>query len=77
LNLDIRDLDVWLRAAEREEILDKIHDLRMSRMQWAEVDAVRSDMAFYQSMLRRVEGNGASAPTVKKWTELTGGKRKG
>ena len=56
LNLDVRDLGVLVRAAEREEILDKIHDLRMSRMTWAESDCVENEMRIYQNALEALEG---------------------
>ena len=59
---------------------EKIDAIRMSRMPWAEVNDVRSEMALYQSALRNLdaEGRGVStAPKITNWLDMTGGKRQG
>jgi len=70
-------LELWLQAAKRKDIYDRIDALRMARMPWAEVDVVRSEVAMYQSMLRRLGEGGSSGSTVKDWTAFTGGKTEG
>ena len=78
--MDVRDSEALLREAQRQDIYEKMHNLRMSRMAWAEVDDVRSEMAVYQSALRNIDadGKGASAfPKITSWLDMTGGKRMG
>ncbi len=65
------------RAAEREDIYARVHDLRMARMQWTDEDAVKSEMAAYRSALNQLEAGVATVRPVRKWTEVTGGKRRG
>jgi CBS-domain-containing membrane protein len=80
VNLDVRDSEALLREAQRQDIHEKMHDLRMSRMAWAEVDAVRSEMALYQSQLASLdaeEGYVSATPKVTSWLDVTGGKRIG
>lgn len=69
-----------MREAQKQDIYEKMHDLRMSRMAQAENDFVRSEMAFYQSELRNLdaEGGGMSAvPKITSWLGMSGGKRIG
>lgn len=59
---------------------ERIDAVRMSRMAWAEADAVRSEMALYQSALRNLDPDGrgvSAAPRVTSWLDMTSGKRVG
>ena len=76
----MRDSDALLRESQRQDVYEKMHDLRMSRMAQAENDFVRSEMAMYQSALRNLdaEGGGMSAvPKITSWLGMSGGKRIG
>ena len=78
--MDVRDFEFWFLAAQRKVLNEKIDAVRMSRMAWAEVNDVRSEMAVYQSALRNLDadGKGASAsPKITSWLDMTGGKRMG
>jgi hypothetical protein len=68
LNLDVRDFEVWLRAAQRKEIKEKIHDLRMSRMGWAESKDVKEEMDRLMRALEMIDGP-KPKHYAKTWTE--------
>jgi hypothetical protein len=75
LNLDVRDFEIWLRAAQRKDIHEKMHALRMSRMAWAEAGDVKDEMEMYQHALETLDGP-VKKKYCKTWTELLG-RRKG
>lgn len=56
MNLDVRDFDFWIRAAQRKVLIEKIDALRMSRMPWAESDFVRDEFMGYQNALVELDG---------------------
>jgi hypothetical protein len=74
LNLDIRDLGFWAREAQRKVLYEKMHDLRMSRMAWAESGPVESEMSMYQGALAQLEGT-AELRVTDAWDELKRRKR--
>ena len=71
VNLDVRDEAALLREAQREDIYDKIHDLQMSRMAWAESDYVQKQMRIYENTLE-VLGGPRTKHYAKTWKEAMG-----
>jgi hypothetical protein len=67
-------LEFWFRAAQRKVLNEKIDALRMSRMAWAESDAVKEEM---NSLVRALEA--LDGPTKKRycktWVEAMGKRR--
>jgi hypothetical protein len=57
LNLDVRDFTFWLREAERKVLNEKISDLRLSRMAWADADYVQDELNMYQQALYELSGS--------------------
>ncbi|MFA7177474.1 MAG: hypothetical protein WC114_09520 [Smithellaceae bacterium] len=75
MNLDVRDVEALVLEAQRQDIHEKMHALRMSRMAWAEADVVKNEMDRLLHALELIDGP-AQKKYCKTWTELLG-KRKG
>lgn len=71
----MRDFEVWLRAAQRKDIHERIHDLRMSRMAWAESVDVKDEFDMLNHALEMIDGP-VKKRYAKTWTEVIG-RRKG
>jgi len=75
LNADVRDIEALVLEAQRQDIHEKMHALRMSRMAWAEADVVKDEFDKFMYALERLDGPQPKR-WAKTWTEAMG-KRKG
>lgn len=74
MNLDVRDFEIWIRAAQRKDIHEKLYALRMSRMAWAESADVKEEMDRLMHALELIDGP-IKKHYAKTWTEALGKKK--
>ena len=70
----MRDVEALAREAQRQDVLDKLHALRMSRMAWVEGKDVKEEFDRLQDALDRIDGPRPKR-WAKTWTEALGRKK--
>lgn len=70
----MRDVEALAREAHRQVIRAELHDIKMSRMPWAEGKDVKEEFDRLQDALDRIDGPRPKR-WAKTWTEALGRKK--